>query len=493
MKEVVSFDINASLLFERLYATLIEGSPSREIPSVDSQAWGVSELHEKLKRFLGESFRDVDFSGLTEGELNSVIDSILGTHFVKVEKGCPASPLVCMKLKSRPDGQNVLSFTFTRSKDVVISGNPVEISAPIRDLSQDVELFKVESEKSDDSYAPREGRIGGSLKQLSPGDLVELEVSEITSHQRRYSQAMYREEKSRLDNVVCVGWGEVPTTEVTDYNNCLEYNQQCQQWNDCNAWGDPCVEWEAHCCRAASRGSEYCAFVRSNNPNNFGGWRDCTGARCIRTNHVCVAPTHECVQWVNTSCKRYGTRRVPSGPAPCERKENQWMKHYDLADPLPMRDLKEDLSTLDTASVVGGIKLQFTSFIWDQTGEPKFVKMTCPLNNFQPEVKRVQNKLLIRFRVENHPENLCTPFNQMNTVTGFEPEVALVNQISMAQPIPCGFVENFWDGRDVYTCPELNQTSDKPILRTYYPRMDIAGKLRLPGVRFMSNAKGVLQ
>ena len=491
LKEAVSVDINPFLLYEKLYSAFVEANSRDVTPLLDQVSFSAKQVHDRVAHVLSSSFKDSGFNGLNESELRIVLDTLMSIFFNSSNGSCGVDDGICFKLKARPDSsESQIHFAFNRTESVAIPGEAFELSTPVRDLSQDVELFKINAEQTDDATPPKSGRIGGLLRQVAAGDLVELEISKIIGIHRDPEVAYYRPEKSRLNNSVCVSYGVAPTIEVTDPNTCLEYNQECRQWKDCNAWGDPCVEWEAHCCRAASRGSEHCSFVRSNDPNNFGGWRDCSNKRCVRTTHVCVAPTHECVQWVNTSCKRFGTKRVPNGPAPCEQYENQWVKYYDLGEPTGIHPREENLGAINQSDILSGLQIQFSSIDWKENSHFDFIKITCPLSSFFPEFKQEGDRLKIRFRVQNQELSGCLPFNARNSIPGYYPEISLVNQLVIEDQSLCGFVEEYWNGTRMYNCPMLGKRSNQKIYQTYYPRMEVQGKFKLPGLRFISVNNG---
>ena len=207
---------------------------------------------------------------------------------------------------------------------------------------------------------------------------------------------------------------------------------------------------------------------------------------CDTKSWRCLRSETRCDEWKPTSCKTFGKKMVPAGPAPCLKTENQWSKFWRLSELPSIVKTSERPASFDQEALFTGLQIQFTHWEPGLTGQFRRVSTVCPVSAFHPAVEQVGDALKIRFRIGNNRDASCEPFNTWNRRDGRESELTLINQLTRPEKYACGFREEYWNGRLVFSCPKLGLTSSQPLFDTYYPRFEVSGVLRIPGARFVS-------
>lgn len=422
---------------------------------------------------VNELLADAGAPALVPTETAPLVDDILAIHFDP--EPCAGSDGPCFRYRAQPllDEPAHYLDTFALER-VPLAGPEIALRSRLQGLSSDESQFVIAGEDTDDSVPPSPGRRGGLLRQMREGDLIELELSELTARRREYPAPVFDAALSRLDNAVCVKWGEPPVREETDYDNCVAWNEECARSRTvCVREKDVCREGSRECVK---RGVGLCFFCC-----------DHVDFVCRRWGRECAETTTRCEEYRRTSCKTFGTKWVPAGPAPCLETENQWTKFWRLSENPSIVTKSEELSKFDRQSLFDGIRLQFTGYEPDSMGRFRLATTTCPLSAFRPEVSAEDGgSLKLRLRLLNNRDVQCEPFNRWNRKRGYEPELTVQNRLTAPERYSCGTLEENWSGRRTYSCPRLGLTSEQPVLDTYYPRYSIQGVLRLPGVRFQS-------
>jgi hypothetical protein len=492
IRSITSLEFHGPKLRERLYQKFVE--LPHGVGAGDFLLYPAESVRRGVEEVLSAILRDAGIPALSQGEAAPFVDGVLAIHFEA--ESCGEGEAPCFRYRAAPlIDEPVVMFDSFGLEKVAVASEPIEVVTRLQGLSNDESRFQVAGENTDDSYPPGRGRKGGLLRPMRDGDLIELELTGLTTSRREYPAPILDPHLSRLDNPVCVRWGEPPVREETDYSNCLEWNHQCSRWlSVCVREEDYCVRGEREC---VERGVGLCFFCC----NRVEFVCHQSGRRCAQTENRCEA-------WNPTSCKRYGTRTVPAGPAPCVETQNQWIKLWRLSEPPSIVTRPERPETYDRQTLLAGLKLQFTHWEPDLAGRYRQVKATCPLSAFFPEVIQEGTSLKLRLRLANNRDAACEPFNRWNRKPGREPELTLVNQLTRPEEYQCGTREERWNGTVTYSCPKLHRpcapleehfgdvglgscseggaVSPFPILDTYYPRVAVEGVLRLPGVRFRS-------
>lgn len=492
IRSITSLELSGPKLRERLYQKFVE--LPHGVGAGDFMLYPAESVRRGIEEVLTAVLTEAGIPTLSQGDAAPFVDDILAVHFEP--EACGEGEAPCFRFRAQPliDEPLVMFDSFQLEK-VTVPSQPIEVAARLRGISNDESRFHVAGENTDDSNRPGRGRRGGLLRPMREGDMIELELTGLTTSRREYPAPLLDLDLSRLDNPVCVRWGEPPVREETDYSNCIEWNSECSTWRSvCVREEDYCVSGEREC---VERGSGLCFFCCNRVEFVCKQW----GRRCAQTENRCEG-------WRQTSCKRFGTHMVPAGPAPCVATENQWLKVWRLSEPPSMVQRPELPGSYDRQTLFSGLKLQFTNWEPDQAGRYRQVKATCPLSAFFPEIAQEGASLKLRLRLSNNRDAGCEPFNRWNRKPGREPELTLVNQLTRPEDYQCGTREELWNGSVKYRCPNRRRPCDpleelldgvgglrcsgpdnvslRPIFDTYYPRVAVEGVLRLPGVRFRS-------
>lgn len=475
IKQITALDWSERFLREQLYHSFVElpfGSGAR-----DYLAYRPQDVMRRLEEILSKEVSALGID-LPKADMVRLYDEIIANHFEAEE--CHEAEGVCLRLRERPVlSEPWVSVVAYETGSLPATANPVQLEATLQDVASDASRFVVSGENTDDSNKPGRGRHGGLLRPARDGDLVELEISKLIASRREYVAPILDIAVSKLDNPVCVQWGDQPMREEVDYSVCLEWNTECARSRDvCIREEEYCAMGEREC---VERGVGICVFC-------------CNRVEfvCKQTGRRCAETEKRCEEWKPTSCKTYGRKMVPAGPAPCVRNENQWSKFWKLSELPSIVKTSERPASFDQESLFAGLQVQFTHWEPGITGQFRRVSTVCPLAAFRPAVEQVGDALKIRFRIENNREARCEPFNAWNRRDGREPELTLINQLTRPEKYACGFREEYWNGRIVFSCPKLGLTSSQPLFDTYYPRYEVSGVLRIPGARFVSTDPQIL-
>ncbi|MEK6706668.1 MAG: hypothetical protein AABZ06_12860 [Bdellovibrionota bacterium] len=476
VKTIRNVEISSTALREKLYKQFVElpygvGAGDYELYPAKSVSQGLIAV---LNGMLTEAGLSVAVAGAEV--IMPLLDDILGNYFAY--ENCSDASGPCFRLRSEPIiSERLLYLDSYDTEKVDVISNQVDSAVSVRGLSNDESKFIIPGEETNDSIAPSRGRRGGLLKPMREGDLIEFDLSGITSFKRQYIAPILDIAVSKLDNPVCVKWGEIPTREETDYSICLEWNTACARFhNICTRSEEYCVRDHEECVK---RGVGLCFFCC-----------DHVERICDERASRCTESHTECDEWRTTSCKTFGKKNVPAGPAPCLATENQWSKFWRLSELPSILKTKENLATFDQEALFSGIKLQFSHWEPGVTGKFWQIKTACPLSAFFPKTEQYGDHLKISIRLNNNKDAGCEPFNSWNRRKGREPELTVINVLTHPQQYACGFKEELWNGRMIYTCPKLGISSGEPLFDTYYPRYTLEGALRLPGVKFISSVAG---
>jgi hypothetical protein len=431
-----------------------------------------ADVRKVTTELVNELLTEAGVPALIPAEAAPLVDDILAIHFDP--EPCSEGEGPCFRYRAQPLLEEPAHYLDTFDLErVQLSGPEIVLSARLQGLSSDESAFVIAGEDTDDSVPPSSGRRGGLLRQMREGDLVELELTTLTARRREYLAPVFDAALSRLDNSVCVRWGEPPVREETDYDNCVAWNEECARSRTvCVREKDVCREGSREC---VDRGVGLCFFCC--NRVDF---------VCHKWGRECAEQTTKCEEYKRTSCKTFGTKWVPAGPAPCLEIENQWTKFWRLSENPSVVTTSEEPSKFDRETLFEGIRLQFTGYEPDAMGRFRLATTTCPLSAFRPEISAENGALKLRLRLVNNRDAGCEPFNRWNRKPGHEPELTVQNRLTAPEKYSCGYLEENWLGRRTYSCPRLGLSSDQPVLDTYYPRYSIQGALRLPGVRFGS-------
>lgn len=472
----VSFKPSRPVATEQVLLTLQAAEVAKRLQNREgatAERMSGDELRRRVRDLLVRELNALGVPSLGTGEWNEMVERLVSQLYIRTRQGCPTGEQECFFVRKRLPEPDWIEFLFLRSKTVSLTNQEFHAAVPVRDLSDRTEAFVIALEGSSDQELLEVGKESGALLQVAPGDRVEIEISRIQSFRKELAGEIFQEQDSVVDHPVCVGWGEIPTREEADPSKCLEWNEKCDLRPLCapDGWRDLCVEWQARCCRSLSRGGESCGDLRRGDLN-WPKYLDCFNVQCVQTNRVCEVPAApdacEPGHWVKTSCKKFGTRTIALGPAPCVKTENQWTRIFRYSTPVSKIPTQEALSLIPVEDLVRGLSVRFIS---REEGQIRSVNRS--LESLKPAAALREGHFFIRFDI---------PETQFSRAT--ETLLGLTSHFTIAAQSYCGTRRDFWNGRALYHCPESGETSERPIFLTYSPQIRIAGKVRLLGARF---------
>ncbi len=474
LKEITDIQISGSHLREQIYKKFVE--LPYQLESGDFLLYPAASVRRGVEEVLTDILAEVGLSLTQKTDWVPWIDEILANYFDS--EVCGEDLGVCLRPRSAPViNEPIVRWSVFDTENISKSAFVVGTTTTLRSLTTDESAFTAPFENTDDSVPPIQGRVAGLLRPVHEGDLVEFELTGISALRRQHSAPILDESLSHPENPVCVAWGDPPTRPEPDYSVCLEWNMGCSRSHEA------CVQNETYCGsghrECVERGNGICFFCCKH-----------VGDICDRWDVRCVRTETRCDEWTPTSCRTFGTRMVPAGPAPCIQTENQWSKFWRVSEVASIIKTPISPVAFDLESLSQGIQIQLTHWEPSEAGDYRLVKTVCPLSAFHPTTE-LREDLKIRFRLANNISANCFPFNSWNRKEGREPELAIINSLAKPERYECGFREEFWNGKVVYTCPKLERSSDRPIFDAYYPRLELRGILRLPGTSFVSTEKGI--
>lgn len=356
--------------------------------------------------------------------------------------------------------------------------NLSEESPILEDLGDGTTRFVIPAENSDDSFPVKSGRKGAILKEIKTGDTVKISIESITGRHRQFKSPVHLPQLSVDHNPVCTAWGEPPVREVLDPDRCLDWNQHCVVHSQpCIREERRCVEIRTECCKR----ERHCPDPTNNHIisqiHAFGCFWECVEncTRCVREEPICLERTEKCEAWAKSDCRSYATKLESSGPAPCIQTQNQWLKVYELSQLASRIDKTEEIQKFDLQSVFNGLVVEFSTLIFSD-GKTHRTSSHCSLVGLNAKLIPQETTILFRFKLEDTDQ--C---KLMVGAVGDDPtyEIYLINQLSRPETFSCGFLHEQWNGNLNYRCPQTNESSDVPILSTYFPRYSVTGSVKI--------------
>jgi hypothetical protein len=308
----------------------------------------------------------------------------------------------------------------------------------VQNLMAEPTPFLLKSPPGSHFLPPEKGELNNLFQTVFEGELLELNFQHL-----RVNELEFEHPGSKyVENPVCIDRGPTPVHEEDDFSHCVDYNQECNQWNDCNRWADQPLEWEADCCRAVSRGGEVCGTHRRSDLNFPSG---CSTPTVVKSRHYCAEPTHACVpgHWVNTSCKQYGKKLVPTGEGTCNQWENQWQRITTFSIPgVSSNWVVQDIPLSDLASLTSSLSLHF-----DLPSPDGMKELDCKLSDMATRFLS-DKKLLVVFKNTEK----CKPFGEFTRLPGHGPSISMINQYAPPFEYRCGQMTENWKGSRIWTC-----------------------------------------
>ncbi len=341
-------------------------------------------------------------------------------------------------------------------------------------------------ERFPDNVYCRNGRTTNPIHhfQVFPGAKIKLAFDRITEW--GYELPAPREDttpEQKRGTIRCADSQPIPGA-------CEEYEEFCpvDKVPFCKQQKDECEQdrklFEDHC-RNERVTERSCGFL---------GLGSCH--EVLRENRtICerVEVGHECMKW-KTTCEGEVEMVCPKTDRRCKKPAlacNQWTTEfyskYTYSEPW-VRPRTIDINHGQTIEQLwDGLDIEFS---WLNSDGKTWESVTCPLKAFPNRIEGYSITAIL----DNQADTDCQPFNSWNTQEGRWPQVAIVNHITYERPYLCGSLEwtrsivaNPGDGERVmdrlrYFCPERNaEISNKPIVNTYQPIVDLEGTVSILG------------
>ncbi|MEK6706669.1 MAG: hypothetical protein AABZ06_12865 [Bdellovibrionota bacterium] len=203
------------------------------------------------------------------------------------------------------------------------------------------------------------------------------------------------------------------------------------------------------------------------------------GTECLKWKSTCQGEIEMICPKTDRRCKKPATT--------CNQWTTEFYSKYTYSEPW-VRPHTIDIHNGQTIEELwDGLDLEFS---WLADDGKTINRVSCPLKAFHSRVEGYSITLIL----DNQDDTECQPFNSWNTRDGRWPEIALINHISFEKPYLCGTLE--WTrsiSADLtskervidqlnYRCPERgSESSDKPIVNTYQPIVDLEGSVSIMG------------
>ena len=417
-------------------------------------------------------------------------DQLIQKFFTPADKkGCPEDTCYYRN----PNLTDDLNFDF-EVKNVAFVGPQLTVHSEttVSDVLSDRQEFTIKSVSDNPLLPPDRGETNSLFATVQEGSLLELKIQDLQvgavelanpTHDRRANPVCldpfglcnggdWRCTNPNTEPVncrdVCTGGTEqvcVQTTRVCDPffgTTCVDV---CVKWEDrCKGWTRVCDQRRV-CDRLSAPGKPSLPY-RLGDP---------------------FLPTDPNFEWVCTQLEQN------------ECDSDQWEDHWESTTMWSLPSLTPELQPSPWSadylqSVIQGFKIQFSSL------DPSIQLISeCALSDFEYQTVG-SNRILIWLKNTDK----CRPFNDLNRQPGHGPSLSIISQVSLPTDFQCGGLTERWDGKRTYICrfPDGSEFTQETtviedegrmkrhervgIWKTYYPKTQIHGSLRIVGSYFES-------
>ncbi|MGK5087905.1 hypothetical protein WDW86_10135 [Bdellovibrionota bacterium FG-2] len=441
-----------------------------------------TEAVEQIDLLAREVFKDLD---LTPSQLllNDLSTQVIKQDFSELPRAQCPNGVRCFKRNAVGTG-----------RDFDLNDIDNEYFGPEMPIAARAALYEIISEKSaimlkrDDRnfFDPPVGELNNTLRMVSEGDLIEINLEKFLKTEIRTPEPVVRFEpnKSCVETFMqCTNGGWICINKGTEPDNCrtaYETVGRCDRCTDVIAPGANCHVFGcdpiALACTKQCGGTRCDACAREQK-----GITICDQVPlCLRLSKspppkpvpYRVNPTPIMTADFVWVCSRF--------EEVCARYEEHWERFTQFAEPaLGVTSVERPLMELDLTQIVGGLDLRFLS-----SGPNKRYDVTCPMLKFDWHFSgtrlfaRIQN-------VAGCPDI----FNQDNRREGYAPTLSIINRISMPERFRCGSLTETYRGEMFNVCvlPDgSREESHEPIWKSYFPRVELQGSIRVLGAYFES-------